>query len=287
MASPRRGQGAGGQHRGRRQVIGRAQAFAWPDIAVGPCRRHSEERRRPGGLRQGDRYRGQARSTPRGSGTTSPRGIPWPPTRRRVRPLRGEGKQRTGRCPSVEPTPMGPAEAGPEARLMGRTRRKSRETKPPLLHLRYAPLLRLRFPRKSEVAWVERLPVRHEAPRTFRGRFAGTGGSSRKCLPGPPPRCSARLPRKACQSERRQHLGRSRRRCSARSLPKEQPGKQGRGLGPRARRPTTRTPEGGRVEAARARAGASPGHRSRPGFRGNRALDDRQDQAGRQGQLRR
>lgn len=35
-------------------------AFAWPDIAVMPDRHRSEEQRRPGCLRQGDRYRGQA-----------------------------------------------------------------------------------------------------------------------------------------------------------------------------------------------------------------------------------
>jgi hypothetical protein len=103
--------------------------------------------------------------------------MPWPPARGSARPLRGEGKRQPGRCPSGEPTPAGPAEAGPAVRLIGQTRRKSRgQAATAALHATptcTGPGFRRN---QSWPGWSVFQDCR-EVQRAFRGRLAETGSS--------------------------------------------------------------------------------------------------------------
>jgi hypothetical protein len=170
-------------------------AFAWPDIAVTPDRHCSEEQRRPGCLRQGDRYRGQAIVLRKGE-RPDLEGCPG------LRPgdalALSEERENNDRAVvhPAKPRPQALPKQVPRRGSVGGQGAKAWRQSRYCRTLRHAHLHRPWFPKKPKLAWVERLP-------------------------GPPPG-PARLPRKDCRN-RQQHLGRGRCRLPFGLLPKKQP----------------------------------------------------------------
>lgn len=205
-----------------------ARAFAWPDIAGAPGHLRSEERRRPGYLRQGDPTGVEPRSSTREENDLTARdALASGPGKRLPSPRRG--KTTTGPLSDQRNRGQRVCRSRSGGVVHRADKAQKQGAKPPLLHCAPRPLAPAPVSEETRAGLGERLPG--------------------------PPRGPARLPRKACRN-RQQHLERGRCRIPRGSLPKKQPLGRRQGLEPGARQPTGSPPEGEKEEGS-----AGPGRR--------------------------